>query len=261
MEDSKIKYWDSDVVPMEFYPESYKVSRDGHIFRRDKTMAMWVTCETFRFKDGVSVKVDRNWWSLDYHVARHFVPNPLGLGEVGHKDGDIFNNHSDNLFWTDGNASGTYREGMCEFCYCLDCKQRHWEMMEKGERSIIIMPKDYEFAPELGLWMRVRITNQSLKFGLKKLKPKHVGWCGSILFTFKEEKKYGEISEEEWLKSGLKTGYTGDNRYYASNTGRYFYEEEALKNASDNLMMSMYGKVPVEVVMYKFTYKSKRHEV
>lgn len=39
-------------------------------------------------------------------VAEAFMPNPLGMPEVNHLDGDKFNNHLDNLEWADreGNA-------------------------------------------------------------------------------------------------------------------------------------------------------------
>ena len=41
-------------------------------------------------------------------VALHFIPNPLNLPEVNHKDVNVSNNHADNLEWCDRKYNVNY---------------------------------------------------------------------------------------------------------------------------------------------------------
>lgn len=50
-------------------------------------------------------------------VAEHFVPNPLNLPRVRHKDFDYNNNHADNLEWTTASDNVKYHiENKPDFC-------------------------------------------------------------------------------------------------------------------------------------------------
>lgn len=63
-------------------------------------------------------------------VAKAFIPNPLGLPEVNHLDGDPLNNRACNLEWTDteGNMAHAAANG-------LMCGGENWHRTHRNRRG------------------------------------------------------------------------------------------------------------------------------
>lgn len=54
-------------------------------------------------------KYHRKWFRIHRLVAIAFIPNPLELLKINHKDGDVQNNYVDNLEWCDDTWNNKYR--------------------------------------------------------------------------------------------------------------------------------------------------------
>lgn len=78
----------------------YEVSSFGNI-RHKRTQQIRTLSKTDRGYVQISLYNGKKIQSIRVHrvVARVFIPNPQGLTEVNHKDGDKANNHVDNLEW------------------------------------------------------------------------------------------------------------------------------------------------------------------
>ena len=96
------------------YEGKYKVSNQGRVYsvRSHKYLSMsnngrgYLSVQLWRDNQGKREYIHRL-------VARHFIPNPLGLPQVNHKDENKENNCVDNLEWCHNdynNAYGTKRE-------------------------------------------------------------------------------------------------------------------------------------------------------
>jgi len=90
-------------VPIAEFANTYEVSSFGRVRRvggkplaiKPRANQRYLTVSLFRPKaEGGPVT-----WRLHRLVAGAFVPNPLGLPEVNHKDCDRLNNHAENLEW------------------------------------------------------------------------------------------------------------------------------------------------------------------
>lgn len=254
--------WEEMAVPMEFFPTSYRVSRNGNIYRWEKMYLKWVKCETFRFQGGVSVKVDRNWWSLAEKIANHFVPNPLNFGTVAFKDGDYYNCKADNLFWCDNSTSGTFREGACDGFMCFDVKQNHLGMIRSGKKTLFLYPLDYEFLPELGKEYPICYSTRCLKQGIDKNALKYNRDKGTIKITkIRGISNYDSLDLDDFIDNGIIDAiHPNGNSYTTVHNGRVFYGDDSISNASNNLMMSMFGRIPEQVIILEFEYKENKQD-
>ena len=93
---------------------NYKVSDDGHIYNKDGHQMRYKLD-----KDGyciVRITENRQVYHLKLHriVAEHFIPNPDGLPQVNHNDGNKENCAVYNLEWcTDSdNTKHSYDTGL-----------------------------------------------------------------------------------------------------------------------------------------------------
>ena len=85
------------------FATNYYVSEDGKIFsnKSGKLKEMRSNVDTSKYKRlGIITNEGKKRHYLVHRlVAICYLPNPLGLPEVNHKDGDKLNNHYKNLEW------------------------------------------------------------------------------------------------------------------------------------------------------------------
>ena len=94
------------------YPEVI-VREDGTVMgSRGTVLKGCINMDGYR-----TVKVKRKHVRLHRLVAQKFIPNPLGLPEVNHKDGDKLNNNVSNLEWV------THRENLH---HAMDNGRHNW---------------------------------------------------------------------------------------------------------------------------------------
>jgi hypothetical protein len=87
-----------DVVGNDGY---YKVSNHGRVVGKKGTILNpYITGKGYKTGDGYStVKINRRNQKVHRMVAEAFIPNPSGLPQVNHRDGDKSNNFVNNLEW------------------------------------------------------------------------------------------------------------------------------------------------------------------
>lgn len=86
---------------IEGFRELYQVSNLGRIRRRDNKKILTPLTLTKGYK-GVRLYYEKKKATtkkIHRLVAQHFIPNPLNLPQVNHKDGDKANNKVSNLEW------------------------------------------------------------------------------------------------------------------------------------------------------------------
>ena len=130
----------------------------------DGNFEVWENGDIYRVKDGQKQKANvhftgknkqyamvtyktngkQRYYYIHRLVAQAFLPNPLNLSQVGHKDGNTKNNHVDNLQWQKPQCniwSVRKRCGVCgELTYakngiCTKCKKTLAKESRKRERS------------------------------------------------------------------------------------------------------------------------------
>lgn len=86
--------------------DKYEVSTTGVVRNKEtkKEVAQWKHTGKGTTYKRVTLRQDgrRKNWRVHRLVATVFIPNPKGLAEVDHKDGDAFNNKKSNLEWVAG---------------------------------------------------------------------------------------------------------------------------------------------------------------
>lgn len=254
-----LKLWNKGAVPFDYFPKTHRISKDGSVFRWDKKCEKWVKLETLRDDDGIYVNIDKSWWNLAREVADHFVPNPDNFGAVGYKDGDLYNCNAENLFWTDGITSSTYREGVIGDKFYIDPKQGHFQKIVNGNKTCAIYPVDYEFMPELDKWYKIYPSKTSLKLiDIEKDTSAPLG-----MIRFPKETYMGTVYHDyrfptypNWVRNGMELHY--DNKgemWFMERYGRCYSGERGYEKVRDNLMRAMFGCIPRQVVILKLEFK------
>lgn len=95
-------------VRLERYPD-YGVSKKGEIFSYKNNI---VLKPVDNGRGYLQVQLIRPKWERVHRlVAETFIPNPLGLLEINHKDKDKHNNNVGNLEWCDRQYNVEYSKG------------------------------------------------------------------------------------------------------------------------------------------------------
>lgn len=149
--------------------EGYHVYQDGQVFRPEMKRTRrdgvtrtihggWQatrTRNTAKGKGGGYVYIDlwvggvRRTWLLHRLVATCFLPNPLGLPQVNHKDGVRKNCDKDNLEWVScsENQKHAYREGIRGYNGCTaETAARIWEERNVKKRKLLDIAAEFEIS-------------------------------------------------------------------------------------------------------------------
>lgn len=139
--------------------KGYEVSNLGHV--RSKNRTIWMTSSRpgwpIHYKqkrkgrllkasfgggnypdDGyLHIQLGRNCQAWVHQlVAEAFVPNPMNLPEVNHKDGNKANNRADNLEWK--NHRGNYRHGKKKGLHRKNRKTGRFVKAKQPEGRVIV---------------------------------------------------------------------------------------------------------------------------
>ena len=92
------------------YENHYRISDDGNVWSVKSDHALKAAPNKQVEYLQVSLWKENAGRSFYVHrlVATHFIPNPLGLPEVNHKDGDRLNNHVSNLEWVTSSGNSIH---------------------------------------------------------------------------------------------------------------------------------------------------------
>ena len=141
----------------------------------DGNFEVWENGDIYRVKDGQKQKANvhfagknkqyamvtyktngkQRYFYVHRLVAQAFLPNPLNLSQVGHKDGNTKNNHVDNLQWQKPqfDICAAYKKSvskLCRFCgeltcakngICTKCKKTLAKESRKREREAALLNK------------------------------------------------------------------------------------------------------------------------
>jgi len=77
----------------------YQVSNSGKVRSQQKILSTWLNNKGYR-RVTIYSNRKRKHLKISRLVAEAFLPNPLNLPEVNHKDGNRQNDNVDNLEWT-----------------------------------------------------------------------------------------------------------------------------------------------------------------
>ena len=105
------------------YEGIYKISPQGEIFSlyQNRLLNGWIQSSGYKavslYKNGKATK-----FHLHTLLAQAFIPNPLNLPEVNHKDGNKQNNALSNLEWVTGsqNIRHAFASGLTSKTACID---------------------------------------------------------------------------------------------------------------------------------------------
>lgn len=139
------------------YERSYAISNYGRVKSLPKAWVVNETLTATRKERIRKLSIDKdgyykvNLWNkcknkrflVSRLVALHFIPNPLNLPQVNHKDGKKLNNYEENLEWItgQGNIQHAFDNGLInvskgeDHCHAIlknDDIQKIYELLNKG---------------------------------------------------------------------------------------------------------------------------------
>ena len=91
----------TEFTPIEGLEGRYSVSREGEVYShlRNKILKGGTSGNGYRYVSFMAASGVADARFIHRLVAKTFIPNPEGLPEVNHIDGNKINNHVDNLEW------------------------------------------------------------------------------------------------------------------------------------------------------------------
>ncbi len=92
---------------VEGFEDAYQISSDGEVFNKRRGKLAKTCVESSGYVK-IGLYMDGKTYSRSVHrlVAEAFIPNPEGLPQVHHKDGDKANNTVTNLEWVSTKTHG-----------------------------------------------------------------------------------------------------------------------------------------------------------
>lgn len=79
--------------------EEYFITKTGDVISFRATKSGRKLTSRINSYGYIQFKVENQWRSIHRMLAECFIPNPLNLPQINHKDGNKLNNNLDNLEW------------------------------------------------------------------------------------------------------------------------------------------------------------------
>lgn len=164
--------------------EDYSITQTGEVIntRTGKARALDFNKSVGYFQVDLYKNNKRTKHYVHRLVAQAYIPNPLGLPEVNHKDSDRTNNHVSNLEWVSSSGNSIH---------AVQAGQRdHVARMSKED-----IKKAYDLVMQGNSYKQVsEILNNSWQSGFLSVKVKQYAKANNLLNALEEQLKQQRIA-------------------------------------------------------------------
>lgn len=164
--------------------EDYSITQTGEVIntRTGKAKALDFNKKIGYFQVDLYKNNKRTKHYIHRLVAQAYIPNPLGLPEVNHKDSDRTNNHVSNLEWvsSSGNSVHAVQAGQ------RDHVARMSKEDIKNAYDLVMQGNSYKQVSE--------ILNNSWQSGFLSVKVKQYAKANNLLNVLEEQLKQQRIA-------------------------------------------------------------------
>lgn len=164
--------------------EDYSITQTGEVIntRTGKARALDFNKKVGYFQVDLYKNNKRTKHYIHRLVAQAYIPNPLGLPEVNHKDSDRTNNHVSNLEWvsSSGNSIHAVQAGQ------RDHVARMSKEDIKNAYDLVMQGNSYKQVSE--------ILNNSWQSGFLSVKVKQYAKANNLLNALEEQLKEQRIA-------------------------------------------------------------------
>lgn len=164
--------------------EDYSITQTGEVIntRTGKARALDFNKKVGYFQVDLYKNNRRTKHYIHRLVAQAYIPNPLGLPEVNHKDSDRTNNHVSNLEWvsSSGNSIHAVQAGQ------RDHVARMSKEDIKNAYDLVMQGNSYKQVSE--------ILNNSWQSGFLSVKVKQYAKANNLLNALEEQLKQQRIA-------------------------------------------------------------------
>lgn len=164
--------------------EDYSITQTGEVIntRTGKAKALDFNKKVGYFQVDLYKNNKRTKHYIHRLVAQAYIPNPLGLPEVNHKDSDRTNNHVSNLEWvsSSGNSIHAVQAGQ------RDHVARMSKEDIKNAYDLVMQGNSYKQVSE--------ILNNSWQSGFLSVKVKQYAKANNLLNVLEEQLKEQRIA-------------------------------------------------------------------
>ena len=164
--------------------EDYSITKTGEVIntRTGKAKALDFNKKVGYFQVDLYKNNKRTKHYIHRLVAQAYIPNPLGLPEVNHKDSDRTNNHVSNLEWvsSSGNSIHAVQAGQ------RDHVARMSKEDIKNAYDLVMQGNSYKQVSE--------ILNNSWQSGFLSVKVKQYAKANNLLNALEEQLKEQRIA-------------------------------------------------------------------